>query len=154
MAVRYTDKPDAPAGLSGAVAAEEQDAGRRATTGGDDRRARVDDLTLARLVPQLGHAFVDEAETVGAAFGELTTVRVDRQVTVERDAATAVEPVRGLTDAAEAQRFEPGDRVEREAVVHKGKVDVGGRHVRSRPQVRGLAEHLRLMGQGVLLPRD
>ena len=62
---------------------------------------------------------------MGAALGELAAVRVHRELAVERDAAAAVEPVLGLAEAAEAEALEPGDGVEREAVVDEGEVDVG-----------------------------
>ena len=79
---------------------------------------------------QLGHGLVEEAEAVRAALGQLTAVRVDRQLAVERDPAPAVEPVLRLAEPAEAERLEPGDRVEREAVVDQCEIDRLGAQAR------------------------
>ena len=81
-------------------------------------------------MPELGDGLVDEAESVGAAFGELTAVRIDRQLAVQRDPPALVQPVLRLAEAAEAERLQPGDGVEREAVIEQRQVDVG------RPQAR------------------
>ena len=64
----------------------------------------------------------------------------------------AVEEVLGLADAAEAQRLQPRQAVEREPVVQLGDVDIAGPQRGSGPQVRGLPEHLRLVGQRGLIP--
>ena len=63
-------------------------------------------------------------------------VRIDNrlvhgQVTVERDSATAVDPVLGFADAAEPEGLDPRDGVEREAVVDEREVDV--RRAQRRP---------------------
>ena len=87
------------------------------------------------------------------ALRELPTVRVDRELAVEGDAATAVEPVVGLTETAEPEALEPRDGVEGEAVVDERQVHLGRPHVGPRPEVRGLADDLGLVRQGVLVPR-
>src|SRR5580704_18191869 len=96
---------------------QEEDTRRGASAGGDHGRPGASHLSFACVVAQLLHRFVDETEAVRASLGELAAVRVDREVPVERDAASAVEPVVGLAETAEAQRLEPRDGVEREAVV-------------------------------------
>ena len=103
---------------------EQQHTRGRAAAGGDDGRPRVVHLALTGLVAQLCHRLVDEPEAMRAALGELAAVRVDREVTIEGDAPAAVQPLVGLSEVAEAEPLDPRDRVEREAVVDQGEVDV------------------------------
>jgi hypothetical protein len=63
-------------------------------------------------------------------------------------------PLDTPTYAAEPERLDPRDRVEREAVVHEREVDVGGPQVGAGPQVRRLAEDLGLVGDRLLVPGD
>jgi hypothetical protein len=84
----------------------------------------------------------------------LAAVRVDGQLTVEGDAPPAVEPVLRLAEAAEPEALDPGDGVEGEAVVDERDVDIARPQVGARPQVRGLADDLRLVGDGALVPGD
>src|SRR3954454_6316259 len=102
---------------SHALALQQQHPRRRAAPGGHHRRARVADLPLTRIPPQLRHRLVQETEPVRAALRELAAVGVHWQLAVEGDAAPAVDPVRGTADLAEPERFEPRDGVEREPVV-------------------------------------
>ena len=111
--------------VSGVLPLQQEDARGGAAAGGHDGGGRVGDLALARVVPQLLHRFVDETEAVRATLGELATVRVDGEFAVERDAASAVEPVVGLAEPAESQALDPRDGVEGEPVVDERQVDFG-----------------------------
>ena len=64
--------------LRRAVAPEQQDTGRRAAPRCDHGGAGAEHLPLPRLVAQLRHRLVEKAVTVGAALGQLATVRVHR----------------------------------------------------------------------------
>ena len=79
---------------------------------------------LAGRVAQLEHGLVDEAEAVSATPGQLTSVGVQRQLTVEGDAAAVTDEVLRLAEAAEAEVLEPAHAVDCEAVVQQGHVDV------------------------------
>src|SRR6202012_464549 len=81
---------------------QQQDTGRGPASGGDDGGLGVLHLALAGLVAQLGHCLVEKAEPVAPTFRELPTVRIDRELAVQRDATTTVEPVVGLAEAAES----------------------------------------------------
>jgi hypothetical protein len=50
-------------------------------------------------------------------------VWVQRQLTVERDAGSAVNEVLAFAGSAESERFDPREAVEREAVVQQRDVD-------------------------------
>ena len=112
------------------------------------------DLAVAGLVAELRDGFVEEAHAVRAALRELAAVRVERERAVEGDRAPAVDPVLRLAEAAEAERLDPRDAVEREPVVQQGDVDVVGGQRRARPQMRRRPDHLRLVGDRVLVPRQ
>src|SRR5205085_8159682 len=89
------------------AALQQQYARRGASARGDHCGLRIRHLTFAGVVAQLGDGLVDEAVAVRAPFRQLPAVRVDRQLAVEGDAATAVDPVLRLADAAEAERLDP-----------------------------------------------
>src|SRR5579872_4749468 len=98
-----------PVASSSVPPLQEEDPRGSAAAGRDDGRTGVAHLPLACVVAQLLHRLVHESEAVGPSLRQLTTVRVDRKVAVEPDAASAVEPVVGLAEAAEAQRLDPRD---------------------------------------------
>src|SRR5581483_8935821 len=99
--------------MLGTAAPEQQHARRRAAARRHHRGPRVRDLALAGVVAELHDRLVDEAVAVRPSFGELAAVRVDGQVAVDRDARAVADPVLRLADAAEPERLEPRDRVER-----------------------------------------
>src|SRR5262245_22511129 len=109
--------------MLGTIALQQHDSRRRSAARGDDRRACVGDLSLARLVPELSDRLVDEAEAVRATLRELAAMRVHRKLAAERDAPSRVEPLHRLAEVAESETFQPGDRVEREAVVDEREID-------------------------------
>src|SRR5580704_12343684 len=111
-------------------------------------------LAVGRLVPELLHRFVDESKSVRPALAELTTMGIHRELTVQCDPPTSVQPILSLTESAETERFDPGNGIEGEAVVHEGDIHVAWSKVRPGPEVGGLAEYLRLVGDGALVPRD
>ena len=84
----------------------------------------VSNLTVATLAAQLHHRLVEEAIAVRPAAGELTAVRVQRQVAVESDALAVTEEVLGLAHLAETEGLEPRQAVEGESVIELGDVDV------------------------------
>ena len=104
---------------------EEEHAAGRAAAVADDRGLRVRDLTFAGVAAQLRDRFVDEAVAVQPPRRQLPAVGVEREHAVEGDVGAAVEEVLRLTPAAEAERLDPRQAVEREAVVELGHVDVG-----------------------------
>src|SRR6185312_12635072 len=106
---RAGGRPPAPIASSPALPLQEEDPRRGAPAGGDHGRAGVAHLALAGGMAQLLHRFVDEPEAVGPPLRQLAAVRVDREFAVRRDAASAVEPVVGLAEAAEAERLDPRD---------------------------------------------
>src|SRR5205814_10401451 len=87
---------------------EQEDTGRCPAARRDDSSLYVLHLTLACVVAQLGDGFVQEPEAVRPPLRQLPAVRVDGQLPVEGDPTTAVDPVLGLADAAEAEGLEPG----------------------------------------------
>src|SRR6476619_5850967 len=91
------------------VPLQQENTGRCAATGRYDGGARVLHLPFSCVMAKLCHCFVDEAVPVRASFGQLTAVRVHREVTVEGDAPAAVEPVLRFADATETERFDPRD---------------------------------------------
>ena len=112
-----------PAGPS-AVASEEEDARGDAAARGDHGRAGA--WTWRSPASwRSWDGLVEEPETVGPPLGELAAVGIDRQLAVEGDPPSPVQPVVGLTEPAEPEGLEPGDGVEGEAVVEQGQVDVG-----------------------------
>src|SRR5690606_4480950 len=115
----------APASCSGLR--DQQTAAERAAAGRRHRHLGIArHLPLAALAPQLHARLVQEAVAVQAAARELTPVRVERELAVERDARAALDEGAALALAAEAERLEPGHREEAEAVVALGHVHVGG----------------------------
>src|SRR5262249_32828233 len=106
--------------------------------GGGDRDARsVRDLARATFAPELDAGLVQEAEAVEPSARELTPVRVERDLAVERDRRAAFEEAAALALRAEAERLEPRERDEADAVVELRHVDVGGTQLRTLPQHRG-----------------
>src|SRR4051812_33158888 len=79
--------------------------------------ARPHHLTVARLTPQLRARLVEEAVAVEPSRGQLPAVGVERQQAVARDALAAFDERAALALVAEAERFEPAERDEAEAVV-------------------------------------
>src|SRR5215468_9217903 len=122
-----------------ALVAHEQDTpAERPAARRRDRDARAPgDLALAALAPELHAGFVQEAEAVQAAGGELPAVRVERDLAVERDAPPARDEGAALAATAEAERLEPRHRDEGEAVVELRDVDVARAHVGALPEHRG-----------------
>ena len=82
-------------------------------------------LALAGLAPQLQAGLVEEPVAVEAPGRQLAAVGVERDLAVAGDAAAALEERAALAVLAEAQRLEPAQRDEAEAVVQLGHVDVG-----------------------------
>ena len=68
---------------------QQQGTTRGDTAGGDDGDLRVGHLARIGFATQLLHGLVDIPEAVGTALGELATMRVERQLTVHRDALAA-----------------------------------------------------------------
>ena len=116
---------------SGPVPLEEEHTGRHAASRGDHRGGGVGHLSLAGIVAELHHGLIEEPEAVGPPLGELPAVGIDRQLPVEGDPPTPVQPVVGLAEPAESEGLEPRDGVEGEAVVEQGQVDVGRSEARS-----------------------
>src|SRR5258707_4047075 len=87
-------------------------------------------------------------------MGELAAVRVQREQAAECDVLAAVEEILCLADTAETQRLDPREAIKGEAVVELGDIDVGGAQRGAGPQVRGLTEDLRFVGQGALIPLE
>ena len=121
--LRVGQRPCAPSVQRGG--GEEEHATRCAAAVAHDRGLRVRDLPFAGVAAQLRHRLVDEAVAVEPTRRELAAVGVERQHAVERDVLPAVEEVLRLALAAEPERLEPRQAVEREAVVEQRDVDVG-----------------------------
>src|SRR5580704_5865376 len=111
-------------------------------------------LAVGRLVSELLHRFVDESKSVRAALAELTTMGIHRDLTVQCDPPTSVQPLLSLTEGTETECFDPGNGIEGEAVVDKGDIHVAWSKVGPGPEVGGLAEDLGLVGDGALVPRN
>ena len=69
-------------------------------------------LAITGFAAELHRRLVDESVAVGAAGRELAAVRVERQLTVERDAGAAVDEVLAFADRAESERLDPREAVE------------------------------------------
>src|SRR5215813_126414 len=80
-------------GLSPASVAHEQETARErpSASRGDRHARRARDLARAAFPPELHGRFVQEAVAVQAPAGELTALRVERQLAVERDAPAALD---------------------------------------------------------------
>src|SRR4051794_22776666 len=77
------------------------------------------------------------AVAVQAAGRELAAAGRDGQLAVERDAPATLDEGAGLVARREAERPQPLPRVDREAVVDLGHVDVRGLEVGARPEHLG-----------------
>ena len=80
---------------------------------------------------------MEQPEAVQPSGRELATVGVQGQIAVTSDALAALDERAAAARLAEAERFEPDQREEAEAVVELRAVDVGGGEIAARPQVRG-----------------
>src|SRR5690606_4547805 len=94
-------------------------------------------LTACRLTPKLQDRLTYEAISVQSPRGQLPAMRVERQRAPKADSASVTDEIRGLAVAAEAQTLQPGQRIEREAVVQTSHVHVVGGEIRAGPQVLG-----------------
>src|SRR5690606_22820534 len=100
---------------------EQQAAAQRPAAGRGHRDLGIArHLPRAALAPQLHARLVQEAVAVQPPRRELTAVRVERNLAVERDARAALDERPALPLAAEAERLEPRHREEAEAVVALG----------------------------------
>src|SRR5947209_18397666 len=123
------------ASASSSPAGEEEAAAERAAARpGDGHFGPARDLAVAALAPQLHARLVEKAVAVEAARRQLAAVGVDRDLAVPGYAPTALDERPAFTLLAEAERLEPGQRDEAEAVVELGHVDIGGREVGPLPQ--------------------
>src|SRR5579859_1650582 len=109
--------------------------GEQAARDEGDLRPRY--LAGSALTAQLNYRFVEEADPVQPALGQLATGRVDGKLAARPDAPAVIDPVAELADPAEAEGLDPRDGHHREAVVQLRHVDVGRRDRRLRPQVPG-----------------
>ena len=89
-----------------------------------------------------------------AARRQLAAVRVEGELSFQRDPGPALDEGTRLTVATDAEGFEPGQRQEREAVVELGHVDVARCEIGVTPHLRGgfLRGHLRVIGPLIPAP--
>src|SRR3990172_9505776 len=89
---------------------------------------------LAPFAQELHARLVQEPVAVQTPPGELTALGVEGELAVERDARTTLHEGAALALPAEAERLEPGEREEAEAVVELRHVHVRGAELRAPPQ--------------------
>src|SRR4051812_38919662 len=92
---------------SGIGTSQEEGARRHSTTSPHRRDVGIRHLPVAGVAAQLQHRLVQEAIAMSTAAGQLSAMRVERQLAVERDPLASLEKVLGLADAAEPERFQP-----------------------------------------------
>src|SRR5262249_55907401 len=76
-----------------------------------------------------------EAEPVQPAAADLTAAGVQRQIAIAGDALAALDELAAFAHAAETKAFQPGDRIEAEAVVELRRVHVSRLVVRMLPEI-------------------
>ncbi len=96
---------------------------------------RVPQLPFSRLTAQLQARLVQHPVAVHAARGQLSPIGIQWQIAVQRDPRGTLDERSGLAVRADAERLQPRQGEEGEAVVEFGDVQVGGSEVGPRPHL-------------------
>ncbi len=114
--------------------------------------SRLRDLPGPGLASQLQAGLVQHPVPVHSTRRQLTTVGIEGELAVERNAGGALNERSRLAVTAEPERLEPGQGEKREPVVELGDVHVGWLEIGAAPHLGGGVRRCHLGVVGSLVP--